>query len=150
MRLSLAVTIALLGAACGGDPIGPVPSQSHVLSVAPNDSHADGVVRGTILGVRLTDPADTTSQEHVAGASIAVYLEFAHVPVDSSELPQHKLLGTITSDAQGAFQLTNVPDGYYRLDVTPPPGSPYAPGTSGTVSFTANTQAAALVWLYLK
>jgi hypothetical protein len=118
--------------------------------VAPNDSHADGVVRGTILGVRLTDPADTTSQEHVAGASIAVYLEFAHVPVDSSELPQHKLLGTITSDARGAFQLTNVPGGYYRLDVTPPPGSPYAPGTSGTVSFTANTQAAALVWLYLK
>jgi hypothetical protein len=108
------------------------------------------VVRGTILGVRLTDPADTTSQEHVAGASIAVYLEFAHVPVDSSELPEHKLLGTITSDARGAFQLTNVPGGYYRLDVTPPPGSPYAPGTSGTVSFTANTQAAALVWLYLK
>ena len=34
---------------------------------------------------------------------------FTHVPVDSSTAPLHQLLGSLTSDVNGAFELTNVP-----------------------------------------
>jgi hypothetical protein len=149
MKLLFLVAAAII-AGCGGDVSGPGPLQSHLLALAPNDAQATGVVRGTILGMRLVNPADTTSFEHVAGASIAVYLEFTHLPVDSSEGPKHQLLGTVTSDGVGKFELTNVPDGYYRLDVAPPTGSPYAPATSGTVAFKNNSETTSLVWLQLK
>jgi len=152
MRITLAVTSVLFAiAACGGDTTSPKNAGSlHALAVAPNDGQADGIVRGIVRGERFVNAADTTSFERVSGASIGVYLEFSHVPVDSNEVAKHQLLGTITSDAQGAFQLTNVPTGYYRLDVTPPSGSPYKPGTSGTVTFTAHSEGTAVVWLYLK
>lgn len=152
MRIAIVITSVLLGViACGGNATTPkTATQLHALAVAPNDGQADGIVRGIIRGERLVNAADTTSYERVADASIAVYLEFTHVPVDSNEVAKHQILGTITSDAQGAFQLTNVPTGYYRLDVTPPSGSPYKPGTSGTVTFTAHSEGTAVVWLYLK
>jgi len=149
MRLLLAVATVII-AGCGGDLSGPSTLQPHLLALSPNDAQATGVVRGTIRGARLVNPADTTSFEHVGGASIAVYLEFTHLPVDSSEVPRHQLLGTVTSDDVGKFELTNVPDGYYRLDVAPPTGSPYAPATSGTVAFKNNSETTALVWLQLK
>jgi hypothetical protein len=120
------------------------------LALTPNDAAADGVVRGTVRGARLTNPADTTSFEHVAGATIAVYLEFTHIPTDSSTPPLHTLIGTLTTDAQGAFELTHVPTGYFQLQVTPPTGSPYKPGTSGTVAFEAHSTESAVVWLLLK
>jgi len=152
MRIAIAVTSMLFGiAACSGDASEPKNAGlPHALAVAPNDAHADGIVRGIIRGERLVNPADTTSFERVANASIAVYLEFTHVPVDSNETAKHQLLGTITSDAEGAFQLTNVPTGFYRLDVTPPSGSPYKPATSGSIAFTAHSEGTAVVWLYLK
>ena len=150
MRIGLVLTSVLFAIVACSDSTGPKTTSLHALAVAPNDNQADGIVRGIIRGERLVNPSDTTSYERVANASIAVYLEFTHVPVDSAEVAKHQLLGTITSDSNGAFELTNVPTGYYSLNVTPPSGSPYKPATSGTVAFTAHTQGTAVVYLYLK
>jgi hypothetical protein len=122
----------------------------HSLAVAPTDGTADGVVRGIVRGMRLTNASDTTSYERVAGASVAVYLEFTRLPTDSSTPPLHTLVGTLTTDDQGAFELTRVPTGYFQLQVTPPAASPYRAGTSGTVGFASHSTESATVWLYLK
>lgn len=152
MRIRFVLTgIFLAIVACSSDSTGPKTTSLHELALAPNDNQADGVVRGVIRGMRLLNPSDSTSYERVANASIAVYLEFTKLPADSaSETPKHQLLGTITSDNLGAFELTNVPTGWYSLNVTPPAGSPYESGTSGTIAFTSHTQETAVVWLYLK
>lgn len=137
--------------ACGGDATSPpLVGGVHSLAITPNDATADGVVRGVVRGPRLTNPADTTSFERVGGVTIAVYLEFTRLPTDSSTPPLHKLMGTLTTDGQGTFQLTNVPTGYFQLQVTPPADSPYRPGTSGTVAFSTHSADSAVVWLLLK
>jgi hypothetical protein len=150
-RLAIALLATVAVAACGGDATGPqLPAGAHSLAITPSDAAANGVVRGTIRGMNLTNPSDTTSFERVAGATVAVYLEFTRLPTDSSTPPLHKLMGTLTSDTQGTFELTNVPTGYFQLQVTPPAGSPYKPGTSGTIGFNAGTTESAIVWLWLK
>jgi len=145
----LFAAIGVLG--CGGDSTGPqVTPGANSLAIAPNDGAADGVVRGTVRGMRLTNSSDTTSFERVSGATITVYLEFTRLPTDSSTPPLHTLVGTLMTNAQGSFELTHVPTGYFQLQVTPPVGSPYRPGTSGTVGFATHSTDSAIVWLWLK
>jgi hypothetical protein len=119
----------------------------HSFAIAANDASADGVVRGFIRGLQLTNPQDSTSYERVAGVRLDVFLEFTRVPTDSSTAPLHQLLGSLTSDVNGAFELTNVPTGYYSLDITPPANSPYANAKSGTVAFSAHSVDSTVVWL---
>jgi hypothetical protein len=150
-RLAIVLLAAVAVLACGGDSTGPqVTPGANSLAVAPSDGGADGVVRGTVRGMRLTNSSDTTSFERVAGATIAVYQEFTRLPTDSSTPPLHTLVGRLTTNAQGSFELTRVPTGYFQLQVTPPTGSPYRPGTSGTVGFATHSTDSAIVWLSLK
>jgi hypothetical protein len=150
-RLVVAILAITSIVACGSDSTGPqLPTGTHSLALTPNNASADGVVRGVVRGMKLTNPLDSTSYELLAGAKIDVYLEFTQIRTDSSTPPLHKLMGTLTTDAKGAFELTNVPTGYFQLLVTPPAGSPYQPGTSGTVAFSAGSTSLAVVWLWLK
>ena len=147
--ITLASTLAVFG--CGDAATSPQQDRgTHSLALMPSDGSADGVVRGTVLGVRFTDPTDTTSYEHVAAATVQVYLEFLGTRTDSSTPPVHQLVGSLTTDGHGAFELTDVPTGYFQLDVVPPAGSPYKPSTSGTVAFAAHSTATSIVWLNLK
>src|SRR5689334_11712581 len=113
MRIGLVLTgIVFAAIACSSDSTAPKNASIHELALAPNDNQADGIVRGVVRGMRLVNSSDSTSYERVANASIAVYLEFTKLPADSSsETPKHQLLGTVTSDDQGDFELTNVPTG---------------------------------------
>lgn len=147
-RMLRYLVAAFAVAACTHDATAPQSlASAHSLAIAPSDPSADGVVQGTVQALQLTNPSDSTSFEHVAGARIAVYLEFTHLPADSSAGVQHTLIGTLTTDAQGNFELDHVSPGYYELDVTPPSGSPFKPGTSGTVAFAAHATERTIVWL---
>jgi hypothetical protein len=133
---------------CSRDATAPTITSVHSFAIAANDASADGVVRGFIRGMQLTNPQDSTSYERVADVRLDVFLEFTHLPADSSATPPlHQLLGSLTSDASGAFELTNVPGGYYSLDITPPATSPYASAKSGTVAFSAHSVDSTVVWL---
>lgn len=147
-RTAVAVVSAVLALAACADASGPGSTTgSHNLALAPDDPGADGVVRGVVKGDRLTNPADTTSFELVAGAKVTVYLEFDRLPADSANGVKHTLMGTVTSDTRGAFELDRVPSGYYRLDIAPPAGTPYQATSSGTLAFAAHTTQKAVVWL---
>jgi hypothetical protein len=147
--ITLLSSLTTLG--CGDAATSPQQDLGgHSLALMPGVGSADGVVRGTVLGMRLTDPTDTTSYEHVAAATVQVYLEFLGTRTDSSTAPLHQLVGSLTTDAHGTFELTDVPTGYFQLDVAPPAGSPYKPSTSGTVAFVAHSTATSIVWLNVK
>lgn len=144
--LACAATAAIAG--CTSDSVSPTyQTPANVLAIAPDNSNADGVVRGVTQGLRLTNPADSTSFERVAGASIVVYLEFTQLPADSATGLIHQLMGTLVTDAQGTFELTHVPKGFYELDVTPPAGSPYQFEKAGSLAFDGSSTQSTIVWL---
>ncbi|MEO7456581.1 MAG: hypothetical protein ABIY52_09995 [Gemmatimonadaceae bacterium] len=90
-------------------------------------------------------PSDTT-RERVAGATIIVSREQRDSVGNGPATVTSVLIGSISTDARGEFELTRVPAGaYFRLDVTPPSTSPYRAGTSGTVSFAPDTRVLAVV-----
>ena len=125
------------------------------LAISPADPGATGFISGTVLGDRQVAGADTAGAgenfEHVAGATVAVYREIRDsvAGADRATNVSDSFVGTVTTEANGHFTLTNVDRDYFRLKVTPPAGSPYHPGSAGTESF-ADSTVTALVWLYSK
>lgn len=90
----------------------------------------------------------TTESEHLAGVKIDVSREVRDSSGTSPVQVTDTFIGTVTSDASGKFELTSVPAGYYRLDLTPPAGSSYASGSSGTVAFPGQGASSAIVTLH--
>lgn len=125
------------------------------LAISPGNPGATGFISGTVFGDRQVAGADTTDAgenfEHVAGASVAVYREIRDSVAGAASATNvsDTFVGTVTTEPNGHFMLTNVDRGYFRLKVTPPAGSPYHPGSAGTESF-ADSTVTALVWLYSK
>jgi hypothetical protein len=59
-------------------------------------------------------------------------------------------IGRLVSDSAGVVLLTNVPKGYYRLNVSPPAGSPYQSASAGMESLTSADIYAVFVELHSK
>lgn len=125
------------------------------LAISPGSPGATGFISGTVFGDRQVAGDDTTGAgenfEHVAGASVAVYREIRDSVAGASNATNvsDAFVGTVTTESNGHFMLTNVDRGYFRLKVTPPKGSPYHAGSAGTESF-ADSTVTAFVWLYSK
>lgn len=149
LALGMAALVAL--AACSHDATGPLQVGSRLV-IASGDAGADGVVRGIVAGDLLDRvPTDTSylNHERIANARVDVFHETRS---DSAGgLPVVVTLdyiGSVVTDTEGRFELINVPANfYYRLEVTPPPASAYAPGTSGSVAYTSGA-GQAIVYLY--
>jgi hypothetical protein len=142
----LAITAAF---ACSGEPTGIADSSR--LAVQAGDPGATGVVRGMVVGDWLDGTPDTSfvNHERIAGATIEVFHEMRSDSTNGQPVEVTlERIGSVLSDAEGRFELTRVPANYYyRLEVTPPQGSTYAAGTSGSVAFTSGV-GQAVVYLY--
>jgi uncharacterized protein YjdB len=93
-------------------------------------------VAGTVAG------ADTSRTQPVGGATITV-TRVGGVQGDTLNPPV--LAGTVTTDANGAASLQNLPGGSYRFVATPPTGSPFVVTTWGIPAPTISNVAVRLV-----
>jgi hypothetical protein len=161
-RSTLPGAFALLAACACGPDITRAPSDAKAtrstLAVAPSDTTARGVIRATIISDRLVRVSPDTAcadsvkvPEHLAGAQVAVYREIRDstaatglTSVSDTEI------GRLVSDSAGVVLLTNVPKGYYRLNVSPPAGSPYQSASAGMESLTSADIYAVFVELHSK
>jgi hypothetical protein len=94
-------------------PPPPAPVNAFNLSLT-----ADGTAAG----------ADTSKTQPVAGATITVTRVLG---VRGDTLNPAVLVGTVTTDANGAASLQNLPGGSYSFVATPPAGSPWVKSTFG-------------------
>ncbi len=73
-------------------------------------------VRGALPGV-----TDTTAAELVSGATVTLY----RTTPDSSSMQPDELIGTRTTDPGGSVAFRSIAPGWFRVEITPPAGSPY-------------------------
>ena len=138
--LTAAVTIA---ACSGSESLSPAPStdlenggrtHSGDTAIVSGPSTPPSVppvvasfaLSGTVLGHDAG--LDTTRISPVAGAQLTL-VEVAGLSGDTL-VPSVTVTST-TTDARGVYRLENLAPAYYRIDVTPPAGSPFANGGSG-------------------
>jgi uncharacterized protein YjdB len=111
----------------------PVPDPSIVSSFALKLTTV-----GTLAGT------DTSRVEIVPGATVTVTRTKS---MTGETLATPVVVATLTTDANGAASVDNVPGGYYQLVATPPAGSPYV---TTTASLGAPTSAVATYRLVLR
>jgi hypothetical protein len=148
---ALAAAGAILGgvAACG-DASSPAAVPASKQRAASPPLTGDAVLRGQVLGVDSANggPWHTSPIGGATVTAIHVWKDPAAGP-DTSRTPAVlTTIGTATADADGVFELRNVPTGYFFLDVVPPPGTGYHSGRAGSVSFPATSTDRAFVYLY--
>ena len=110
----------------------------------------DAVLRGQVLGVDSANggPWHTSPIGRATVTAIHVWKDPAAGP-DTARTPATlTTIGTATADADGVFELRNVPTGYFFLDVVPPSSTGYRSGRAGSVSFSASSTDRAFVYLY--
>jgi hypothetical protein len=110
----------------------------------------DAVLRGQVLGVDSANggPWHTSPIGGATVTAIHVWKDPAAGP-DTARTPAIlTTIGTTTADANGLFELRNVPTGYFFLDVSAPTSTGYRSGRAGSVSFPAGSTDRAFVYLY--
>jgi len=136
--------VTMLAASCSKGPNAPrteVPAVSTVptLHLAPGDANALGVVHGSVVGV--VPGGDDPNFAPVAGAQVDVYhmtLPPNPGPGDSvSSFADFK--GTLYTNADGLFELRDVPLGEYSLHVIPPPATGYQDVSAYTFASDGNS-----------
>lgn len=138
--LLTATLVAAAAAACDRAITSePVARANAALAATPVGTHT---LRGTVSGRSLERVfGDTLAlglrPVPLAGATVAIAL----VTRDPTNPDTAKAATSLTPFARlttrpdGTFEVGNVAAGYYRLDVSPPAGSPLAPARTHSVSF---------------
>jgi hypothetical protein len=139
-RWTIACAVAVIGitVACGGgDTAATGPLTTPLAGLVPgatNDSSpvtnpppdpTPGSFHGTIMGHSVFPPGtDTLSTlPRIVGARVTV---FAHgQPTTSDTLGVGAQVASVTTDANGQFQIPTLPGGLYIVTIAPPAGSKY-------------------------
>lgn len=149
-RLALAaIALGVIAAACSDADVHTSPVQK-LESVSMTTIPVPPAGASDIRGVVIHSTAQGASLGTIAGARIAV----SRVEIDGSSTDTataQKVLipiTTITSAADGSFELRNVGRGYFALDVEPPSGAGLEPGRAWSVSLLPTDPARAQVFIY--
>jgi len=149
--LAIVIAATVAGALACNDTSGPLaPASTSGGQQAKNAAPITGdyVVRGTVLGVDSAG-GGPWSAHPLAGVVLTVSQVSRPPGVDSSTTPPTvTTIGTVTSGADGGFELGNVPYGYFYLDAVPPASSGYRSGRAGSVSLPQGSSDRAFVYLY--
>lgn len=151
MMLVGAVAAAVMAIACSDSSSGPNGDSSNqwssaVIQVAKTDPDANGEIRGIVLdSTESVDPAKATP---IAGASVTISNLRVKLPDDPDDtLDITSGFGTVVTDAQGRFLVTNAQAGNYLIVVTPPAGSLYYRNSMWAAVSTMHPQADAVIYL---
>ncbi|MBC8088498.1 MAG: prealbumin-like fold domain-containing protein [Phycisphaerae bacterium] len=148
--LASAILLGGISAACSSDKTtGPDQQQSSPLAglsaTARNDTvttpsstnTGTGYFRGTVMGPSPVGATGDTlgNAPRVSGVVVTIYPRLADV---NGQLTVGALAGTATTNAQGLFQLPELPAGEYVVRFLPPETSAYK-GTYSTGSLRSNS-----------
>ena len=148
--LLVATVLAASGLAACSDASAPAATPAAKQRTTSPPLSGDAVLRGQVLGVDSANggPWHTSPIGGATVTAIHVWKDPAAGP-DTARTPAIlTAIGTTTADANGVFELRNVPTGYFFLDVSAPASTGYRSGRAGSVSFPASSTDRAFVYLY--
>ncbi len=104
----------------------PTPTSTHTPTVTPTPTPSTGWIRGIVWEDENQDGLRESGEPGLAGAEVTL-----------TQLPGFALIGTITTEADGAFEFGDVAHGTYFLEETDPPG--YASSTANRLGLTLSS-----------
>lgn len=132
LPIAAAVAVALTIAACAGDSgtnptkdllagLAHVTSNDTVIGTPPVDNPTPGSFHGFVIG-HGTGVDTMVTAPRIVGATVTAYPQLGF---DGDTPRLGNSVGSVTTDAAGAFQFPEIPGGNYVVLVQPPAGSGY-------------------------
>jgi hypothetical protein len=142
---------ALLAIACSDSSSAPKKQSEWsgaVIKVAASNPDAKGELRGIVVdSTSGLDPSDATP---IAGATVVLNLKVTMQGgtggSDTSWTTVEKQ-GEVVTDADGKFLVTNIPEGDYFLQASPPANAPFYNNSTWAFVSSGNNQADAVIYL---
>jgi hypothetical protein len=103
-------------------PADPAPGPDTVVAPPP-PRPASFSVTGVAVGVQIG--TDTTRTVRIPAVTARLF----RVKSADGSATAETLVGSAVADATGEFTFSNLPSGYYRIDVAAPSGGPYVDGS---------------------
>jgi hypothetical protein len=142
---------ALLAIACSDSSSAPKQQtdwSGAVIKVAASNPNAKGELRGIV--VDSTSGLDPSQATPIPGATVILNLKVTMQPgtggSDTSWTTVQKE-GEVVTDADGKFLVTNIPEGDYFLQASPPPNTSFYNNSTWAFVSSGNNQADAVIYL---
>ncbi|HMI58190.1 MAG TPA: hypothetical protein VK511_09080 [Gemmatimonadaceae bacterium] len=141
----------LLAIACSDSSSAPKKQSDWsgaVIKVAASNPNAKGELRGIVVdSTSGLDPSDATP---IAGATVVLNLRVTMQPgtggSDTAWTTVEKQ-GEVVTDADGKFLVTDIPEGDYYLQASPPANAPFYDNSTWAFVSSGNNQADAVIYL---
>ena len=142
---------ALLAIACSDSSSAPKQStdwSGAVIKVAASNPNAKGELRGMV--VDSTSGLDPSQATPIAGATVVLNLKVTMQPgtggSDTAWTTVQKE-GEVVTDANGKFLVTDIPQGDYYLQASPPANAPFYDNSTWAFVSSGDNQADAVIYL---
>ena len=150
-RLIAGAAAVLMAIACSDSSSAPKKQSEWsgaVIKVATSNPNAKGELRGIVVdSTSGLDPSDATP---IAGATVVLNLKVTMQGgtggSDTSWTTVEKQ-GEVVTDADGKFLVTNIPEGDYFLQASPPENAPFYNNSTWAFVSSGNNQADAVIYL---
>ncbi|HEV7703974.1 MAG TPA: hypothetical protein VGO46_06755 [Gemmatimonadaceae bacterium] len=146
-----ATAAALLAIACSDSSSAPRQQtdwSGAVIKVAASNPDAKGELRGIV--VDSTSGLDPSQATPIPGATVILNLKVTmHAGTGGSDTAWTTVekQGEVVTDADGKFLVTNIPEGDYFLQASPPPNTAFYNNSTWAFVSSGNNSADAVIYL---